>query len=500
MIESCIREKMEPSEMAYSEMAQLLIIDDDQMICRTMARFFEEAGYGVDQAQTLEEGLAKVEKGAFDVVFLDVRLPDGDGLRQLPAIHHATSSPEVIILTAYADPDSAELAIKNNAWDYIKKPASSESLFQTLTRALQYRRQKEISRPQPEAIHHDIIGRSPKIQACLDLLARAAHSQTNILINGETGTGKELFARAIHANSDRADGNFVVVDCGSLPETLMESLLFGHTRGAFTGADRAEEGLVKHADGGTLFFDEIGELTLSAQKSLLRVLQERRFHPIGATQEIESDFRLVAATNRNLEEMVRAGQFREDLFFRLRSVAMELPPLRERTGDIPLLAEHYLKKLCDAHDMPLKTFSPDFLQELEAYNWAGNVRELFSALEWVMAHALYETVLFPKHLPPQIRVQVARSAFDAASPQAAESAPPVHERPDAPGFEFPASKPDGIVKWKEFRRSLIEKGEKYYLEDLMTASNGDIKDAATLSGLSLPRVYELLRKHRINPR
>lgn len=475
-------------------MAHLLIIDDDQMICHTMARFFTDAGHEVDQAQTLAEGLDKVKKGAFDVVFLDVRLPDGDGLHQLPAIHGAPSAPEVIILTAYADPDGAEQAIKGHAWDYIKKPASSESLFQTLSRALQYRQQKETSQPQPEVIHHDIIGQSPKIQACLDLLGRAAASRTNILITGETGTGKELFSRAIHANSERADGNFVVVDCGSLPETLMESLLFGHTKGAFTGADRAEEGLVKHADGGTLFFDEIGELTLSAQRSLLRVLQERRFHPIGATQEVESDFRLVAATNRDLEEMVRTGQFREDLLFRLRSVTIELPPLRERTGDIPLLAEHYMQKLCDAHQMPVKTFSPDFLQELEAYSWSGNIRELFSALEWVMAHALYDPLLFPKHLPPQIRVQVARSAFDATSP------PPCPPSPDPGDPALPAATPEGILKWKEFRRSLLEKGEKHYLKDLMTASNGDIKDAATLSGLSLPRVYELLRKHRISPR
>ncbi len=479
-------------------MARLLIIDDDGMICRTMARFFKDAGHMVEQARTLEEGLAKVEEGDFDVVFLDVRLPDGDGLGQLPAIHNAPSSPEVIILTAYADPDGAELAIKGNAWDYIKKPASSESLFQTLTRALQYRQQKERSRPQPEAIRHNIIGRSPEIRACLDLLARAAHSRTNILINGETGTGKELFARAIHANSERADSNFVVVDCGSLPETLMESLLFGHTKGAFTGADRAEEGLIKHADGGTLFFDEIGELTLSAQKSLLRVLQERRFHPIGATREIESDFRLVAATNRDLEAMVRTGGFRDDLLFRLRSVTIELPPLRDRTGDIPLLAEHYMGKLCESHGMPLKTFSAEFTQELEAYTWSGNVRELFSALEWVMAHALYETILFPKHLPPQIRVQVVRSAFDTEPDGEAASPPP--EDPLSPGTLLPAQPPDTFLKWKEYRRRLIEKGEENYLKDLMTTCNGDIKDAAALSGLSLPRVYELLRKHRISPR
>ena len=485
-----------PETIETSDMAHLLIIDDDRMICRTMARFFTEAGHEVDQAQTLSEGMEKVENGDFDVVFLDVRLPDGDGLRRLPAIHDAASSPEVIILTAYADPDSAELAIKGNAWDYIKKPASSESLFQTLTRALQYRRQRETSQPYPEAVRHDIIGRSPKIQACLDVLARAAQSRTNILVTGETGTGKELFARAIHANSERADRNFVVVDCGSLPETLMESLLFGHTKGAFTGADRAEEGLIKHADGGTLFFDEIGELTLSAQKSLLRVLQERRFNPIGSTREIESDFRLVAATNRDLEEMVRDGRFREDLLFRLRSVTLELPPLRERTGDIPLLAGHYIQKLCDTHGMPVKTFSPECLQELEAYTWAGNVRELFSALEWVMAHALYENVLFPKHLPPQIRVQVVRSAFDAESSRDPDSpSPPCNDPPI-----MPAETPGRILKWKEYRRSLIEKGEKNYLEDLMAASNGDIKDAATLSGLSLPRVYELLRKHQISPR
>lgn len=466
-------------------MAKILIIDDDSAVCQVVSQCFERKGYDVNYAMTLQEGVNAVSSDNFDVVILDVNLPDGNGLKQLPVIQAAPSYPEVIIITGYAEADGAELSIKCNAWDYIQKPVSIDSLTLSVTRALQYREEKNACKPAVTLKRESIIGESPAINACLDLVARAANSNANILITGETGTGKELFARAIHKNSVRSEMNFVVVDCGSLPETLMESLLFGHTKGAYTGADRAEEGFIKHADGGTLFLDEVGELPLSIQKAFLRVLQEHRFAPIGGTQEIESDFRLVAATHRNLKDMVAEKQFREDFFFRLRSITIDLPPLRERSEDIKDLAIHYMKTLCESQGIGLKGFSPEFFDLLASYSWPGNVRELFSALEYTIAQALYEQTIFPQHLPASVRIHVARSSF--------EHKPDLRENQIRKEINSQA-----LPKWQDFRKTLISEGEKRYLKDLLASTDRNIKKAAQLSGLSPPRLYELLRKYEIS--
>jgi two-component system NtrC family response regulator len=465
-------------------MGKILIIDDDEMICLTLSRIFNDMGHDVAYVMTLAEGKKKAITSDFDVVFLDVRLPDGNGLEAIPIIQATPVGPEVIIITGFADSDGAELAIKNNAWDYIRKPASIERISLTLKRALQYREEKLAVKTMITLKRDNIIGNSRKIMTCLDLVGRAARSNANILVSGETGTGKELFARAIHANSDREDQNFVVVDCGSLPETLVESLLFGHTKGAFTGASRAEDGLIRHAHHGTLFLDEVGELSLNIQKSFLRVLQERKFRPVGGTKEIESDFRLVAATNRNLDDMVASGQFRSDLQFRLSSITIKLPPLRERTEDIKELALHYIKMLCDSYKVAMKGFSAEFFDVLNAYHWPGNVRELFSTLEWAVAQAPHESTLFSKHLPSHIRIQVMRSAFD-------EETQPQPDETDNDDF------PTNIPKWQIYRKALIAQGEERYLQNLLAQTNGKIKEAAKISGLSQPRLYELLRKYQV---
>jgi len=276
----------------------------------------------------------------------------------------------------------------------------------------------------------------------------------------------------------------VVVDCGSLPETLVESLLFGHTKGAFTGATRAEDGLIRHAHQGTLFLDEVGELSLSIQKSFLRVLQERTFRPVGGTKEIESDFRLVAATNRNLDEIVASGQFRSDLQFRLSSITIGLPPLRDRTEDIKELTMHYISMLCGSYKIAMKGFSSEFFDVLSSYHWPGNVRELFSALEWAVAQAPHEATLFSKHLPSNIRIQAMRAAFDEEP----------HSPSDGGGNdEFPKILP----KWQTYRKTLIAEGEERYLQNLIARTSGKIKDAVKISGLSQPRLYELLRKYQV---
>jgi two-component system NtrC family response regulator len=465
-------------------MSKILIIDDDDIVCKTMSDLLKNQGYDVSHVSTIKEGVSAAQTGEFDLVFLDVQLPDGNGLEHLPEIQSVPSAPEVIVITGYAEPEGAEFSIKSNAWDYIAKPFTADSINLAVSRSLQYRKEKNDSNPAVTLKTEGIIGKSRQIQHCLDLVARAARCSANILVAGETGTGKELFARAIHKNSSRADRNFVVVDCTSLPDTLIESLLFGHTKGAYTGAVQAEEGFIKHADGGTLFLDEIGELPLATQKSFLRVLQERQFTPVGGASEIESNFRLVAATNRNLKEMVAAETFREDLYFRLSSIIIDLPPLRERAEDIKDLALNYVSFLCESQGMGLKGFSPEFFDVLSVYSWPGNVRELYGVLEYVIAQAFFEQTIFPKHLPESVRLEVTRSSFWREREQTGTP------KPVNAAF-------DTLPKWREYRKSLICEGEKKYMRKLMTQAGGNIKRAAALSDLSCPRIYELLRKYDI---
>jgi two-component system NtrC family response regulator len=466
-------------------MANVLIIDDEKQLCELMSRAIDRLGHHVEFALTLEQGLKLAQLNDVDIVFLDVQLPDGNGLKRLPAFLAVPSSPEVIIVTGFADPDGAQLAMECNAWDYLQKPASVDQLRLVVERALRYRKQRQAGEPKFSLKKHGIIGDSPEIKACLDIAARGAASNVNVLISGQTGTGKELFARAIHANSSRADHHFVVVDCGALPESIIENLLFGHTRGAFTDAHRAEEGFIKHADGGTLFLDEVGELTLPMQKTFLRVLQERRFNPIGQTREIESNFRLVAASNRDLDEMTARGQFRNDLLFRLRSIAIHLPLLHERVGDIKDLSIHHVRRLCESHAIEIKNISPDFFDVLKTYSWPGNVRELYSTLEWTFTQAFYEETLFPKHLPTQLRIQAARSGLnDTAAEKQQHSGSSIT--------------PSAIPRWQEFRKTHIARGEMQYLHDLIGLAGGNITRAAELSGISRPHLYGLIRKYNLS--
>ena len=466
-------------------MANVLIIDDEKTICDLLSHMVKNMGHEVTYALSLGEGLKEVSSKTFDVVFLDVRLPDGDGLKALPKIVEGPLSPEVIIITGQGDPDGAELAIKSGAWAYIEKPATTQRMTLPLVRALQYRAEKAATKPAKVLKREGIVGISPQLQECLDLLAHVASSNANVLITGETGTGKELFAKTIHDNSLRAEKNFVVVDCTALPETLVESILFGHEKGVFTGADKARIGLVKEADGGTLFLDEVGELPLSVQKDFLRVLQEYRFRPLGSPKEVKSDFRLLSATNRNLEKMVELGQFRQDLFFRLRSLNMELPPLRSRPQDIKDLTVHYLNKLCERYEMETKGFSPDFLEAMMAYDWPGNVRELFQTIERVLTIARFEPTLFPQHLPTQIRVQEARASVGRE--RGANGAPGEND--------YPAK---GLPRLQDVREAALSKVETQYLENLMMVTEKDIKEACRISGLSRSRLYHLLQKYKIS--
>jgi len=467
-------------------MAKILIIDDEEMMCATLSTLVERKKHTATSAMTLKAGVDLAGREDFDLVFLDVRMPDGNGLDALPAIQASPSTPEVIIMTGFGDPNGAELAIKSGAWDYIEKGFSIKEITLSLERALQYRQEKQEAdhKRKPVRLKREyIIGSSPALNNCLDLVAQAAESDANVFITGETGTGKELFARAVYENSLRSNEAFVVVDCTSLPETLVESLLFGHEKGSFTGADRAQNGLVRQAHKGTLFLDEIGELPMSLQKSFLRVLQEHRFRPVGANKEVESNFRLIAATNRDLDAMVETGEFRSDLLFRLRTFIIELPTLRERREDIKELARYHIDKFCTQYGLASKGFSPDFLETLMSYPWPGNVREFVNTLERSLTSARFDQTLYPKHLPHNIRVQVRRAEMESDSSVSV-------------GKERRVAR--SLPKLQEFRDTVYAQAEKEYLQELMEVTGENIPEACRISGLSQSRLYALLKKNAVS--
>jgi two-component system NtrC family response regulator len=477
-------------------MANILVVDDDPMIRNALVLQLTQLGHTVMVAETLADGMEMLSLAPFDIVFLDVNLPDGSGVDLLPVIRQAELAPEVIIITGEGSAQSAETAINSGAWDYLQKPLLKQEIDLQLTRALDYRTiKKNGCKPALTTLKRaKIIGSSPELNARLDLAAQCAGSDANVLISGETGTGKELFARVIHENSPVSGCAFVIVDCAALPEQLVESVLFGHVKGAFTGADCAREGLVKEADGGTLFLDEIGELPLSLQKKFLRVLQERRFKPVGSTQEKKSHFRLICATNRNLNKMVDEGHFRKDLLFRLRTFAIELPPLRTCRQDIRELVLYYIDRLCRHHGMENKGFVPEFAQALAAYDWPGNVRELISTLEKAILADREAPTLFPMHLPRNVRLDAIRSHIDEkrqASPESSHGAQP-EER-----FSIPLRFTHPLPTLKQMRDQVTERLESIYLKQLMSHTQNDLNRISQLSGLSKPRIYALLKKYEI---
>ncbi|MBN2225647.1 MAG: sigma-54-dependent Fis family transcriptional regulator [Deltaproteobacteria bacterium] len=471
-------------------MAKVLIIDRDESFAGIVSSKAQERRHAAVHSQSLQDGLKKAFSDTFDVVFLSTRMPDGNWMPALKKLVQTPSSPEVVITTESVDPDEASYAFNNGAWDYIEKSYSHDTVLLHIVRATQYRSKKVLKRPStslnPQTVRR-IVGQSPQIQSCLDLLAQASNSDAPILINGETGTGKEVFAWAIHNNSRRADKNFVVVDCAALPETLIESTLFGHEKGAFTGADRAQEGLVHQADGGTLFLDEIGELPPAIQKTFLRFLQERSFRSVGGQAEIKSDFRIIAATNNDLKDAVKNGLFREDLYYRLCTFTIDIPPLRERKEDIKDLVMHYMHELNTYNNVEPKGFSSEFFDVLMNYDWPGNVRELFNTIERIIMVAGNDPIIYPMHLPPYIRINVSQS-------QAADADGTLSHGT----FLTNVDQVGALPKFKTFHENTMSAIEQDYFKKLMSLTDGNIKQACQLSGLSRSRLYALLKKHHIS--
>ncbi|NJB69116.1 two-component system NtrC family response regulator [Desulfobaculum xiamenense] len=472
-------------------MARILVLDDDPDISNIISQLAEDAGHASVIASSLAEGLAALRGPAVDLVFLDVRLPDGSGIDALPEIRKASSRPDVIIITGLGDPDGAELAIKNGAWDYIEKTSTLAQIAASMERALAYREKHR----QPRALgiaRRELVGESPALMAVLENVAIAASGDAGVLITGETGTGKEVVARTIHDNSHRNSGPFVVVDCAALSETLAEGELFGHVKGSFTGAHATRTGLVGQADGGTLFLDEVGELPQSVQATFLRVLQERRYRPVGSTREEVSDFRLVAATNRDLAAMCEDGSFRSDLYYRIKSCHIAMPPLRERVEDVSPIAIYHLSRLCRQYGIADKTLSDEILAVLAHYDWPGNVRELVQTLERTLMRGRGEEVLYPEHLPVDVRARAARRAMERAVENPDACAPVV-----VAGSFSDRLLSGSLPGFKDYRRRCISHVEEKYLERLMSDAGGSIKEACRLSGLSRTRLYVLMKEHGI---
>ena len=364
----------------------ILVVDDEPAIRDSLETLLSEANYRVTLAKNGSEGLKKIGKNIFDLVLLDVMMPDKNGLEVLKEIHHSSPETVVIMITAFGTIENAVKAIKSGALDYVTKPWDNEKLLIDIHNGIEHQKLQHENRELKRALRRqyefsNIVGKSEQMLKIFDLVTQVAQSRSTVLIQGESGTGKELIAKAIHANSNRANKAFVTVNSGSLPSDLLESTLFGHLKGAFTSAVASKKGLFEVADQGSIFFDEIGTIGLDTQSKLLRVLQEKEFMRLGGLDTIKVDTRIITATNVNLNIQVEQGTFREDLFYRLNVISIQLPPLRDRKEDIPLLAAHFLKKFCDENNKNLHPISPNILNLLMKHDWPGNVRELENVIE-----------------------------------------------------------------------------------------------------------------------
>ena len=367
-------------------MQHVLVVDDEPLIRKFLVETLKRMGFTVHDAPDGTQALQRVKAETYDLIFTDLKMPGLDGMELLRAVRKASPESVVIMMTAYATVETAVEAMKMGAFDYIIKPFSPDQIELVTRKASERQSLIDENRYLRSEIlkefgFGEIIGNAPVMHDIFEVVKKVAMSRATVLVQGESGTGKELVARAIHFNSTRANAAFIKLNCAALPESLLESELFGHEKGAFTGAMARRPGRFELAHGGTLLLDEISEIPLSLQAKLLRVLQEREFERVGGTRSIKVDVRIVATTNRNLDEEIEAKRFREDLFFRLNVIPITLPPLRKRPGDVPLLAEHFVERYCRENNRPLKQITPEALEAMAHYSWPGNVRELQNVLE-----------------------------------------------------------------------------------------------------------------------
>lgn len=450
-------------------MASVLVVDDEESLREVLSTLLEREGHVVQVAEDVRAALARCGEQRFDLVFSDLKLPDGSGMDVLQHFRHHQPDAQVIMMTAFATTETAVRAMRLGAYDYQLKPFKIDEVREITHKALEkvtlIRENQRLS----DAIRgqyglSSIVGRSDGIRKVLGVVEKVGPTRANILIEGESGTGKELVARAIHQASPRASGAFVAVNCGAIPETLIEAELFGHAAGAYTGANKTRAGLFEAASGGTLLLDEVGELPPAVQVKLLRVLQERTVRRVGDDKERTVNVRLVAATNRDLQEMVNDGEFREDLFYRLNVVRIRVPPLRERREDIPLLARTFLEKYCEDIGKPLSGFSRDAMMVIERFHYPGNVRQLENVIERAVALATGDVVA-AEDLPEELG----------------------DSRPVAHPVDFRLNEGFDL-------KARLTEIEKSYIAAAMTSANGVKTHAASLLGLSFRSFRHRLKK------
>jgi DNA-binding NtrC family response regulator len=406
MSEAAVIVRQNPGETSLPAAGSVLIIDDEAEIRESLETLLELEGYGVESAASGEEGLARIGERAFDLVLLDLALPDRNGLDLLAELHGQDPGLSIIMVTAYGTVENAVKAMQAGAANFVQKPWDNEKLLADVRAAVARHRAEEENVQLKRALKQrynfeNIVGKSEPMLKIFDLVAQVAPSRSTVLLQGESGTGKELIAKAIHLNSPRRDRPFVPVNTGSMPPDLLESILFGHVKGAFTSAVASKKGLFEIADRGTLFLDEIGTMSLDTQSKILRVLQDKKFMHLGGVHELQVDVRIIAATNVDLKQQVKEGKFREDLFYRLNVITIDLPPLRQRKEDIPLLAGFFLNRYSQENERPTRHITPEALRPLLTYSWPGNVRELENVIERAVVLSAGVEV-GPELLPDQI--------------------------------------------------------------------------------------------------
>jgi two-component system response regulator PilR (NtrC family) len=452
-------------------MSRVLVVDDERSMREFLAICLRREGHEVSVAASGEQALASLETEPVDVVVTDLKMPGPiDGLGVLEAARRPEHGAEVIVVTAFATPETAIAAMKQGAYDYLTKPFKVDEINAVIGRALEKRALVAANAALREKVSQryrlaSLIGKSAQMQRVFDLIGKIHSTRTGVLITGESGTGKELVARALHTEGNRAEAPFVAVNCGAIPAELMESELFGHLKGSFTSASRDSEGLFVRADGGTLLLDEIAELPLALQPKLLRALQERRVKPVGATEETEIDVRVIAATNRELEEEVERGAFRSDLYYRLNVIELRIPPLRQRVVDIPMLVDHFLRRFAAEQGKRISGISPEAMRRLESYHFPGNVRELENIIERAV------TLCGESHL-------------------GAADLPPLRQRPQVAGDPATVAIPeDGLdleAVLTDYERAIVQRA--------LEQSGGVRKRAAALLGISFRSLRYRLKK------
>jgi two-component system, NtrC family, response regulator GlrR len=443
---------------------KLLVVDDDSNFLKLIRIRLELAGYEVTTALNEVEAIAKIREEAFDLSIVDLKLVNKDGISLMEEMHSINPYLPIIILTAHGSIESAVEATKKGAFNFLNKPFDPEQLLLQIEKGLENRRLiSEVKRLegllQNRYDFKSIVARSERMQGILDLVSRIAGTDSTIFVSGESGTGKELIARSIHLASGRRDKPFVAINCAAIPETLMESELFGHERGAFTDAKRSYEGLFARANEGTIFLDEIGDMSLSTQAKLLRVLQEKQFYPIGSGKPVNVDVRVIVATNKDLEAEVKEGKFREDLYYRIHVVPVDLPPLRERKEDIPLLAEHFRKEISRRMRKDVKAISAMAMQKLMLHDWPGNVRELENTIENAIAITRHNIITEDDVLP---------SKYLSAEP---------------------------LMPFKE----ALDEFKRGYVVRLLEFTKGNVSKAAEMSGKYRADFHNLVKRYNLKP-